>query len=142
MLEPTEKLPLQSYLCERYGSSTQKLVQEHVRSLHERVRCKNCHIFNMRCRSEGVLLWSLRIRPPVKTREGYRITEQAGKAFLSMCIREMYQGKHELSQKIFSLQVSLQSELFAEDYLKVIRLGYTAAERTHSKAEAGEAHGQ
>ena len=41
------------------------------------------HIFSMRCRDEGVLPTSLRIRPPVKTREGYRIAEQAGKAFLS-----------------------------------------------------------
>ena len=34
MHEPAEKPSLHSYLRERYGSSTQKLVREHERSLH------------------------------------------------------------------------------------------------------------
>ena len=34
MPEPAEKPSLHSYLRERYGSSTQKLVREHERSLH------------------------------------------------------------------------------------------------------------
>ena len=37
MPEPAEKPSLQSYLRERYGSSTQKLVREHERSLHRRI---------------------------------------------------------------------------------------------------------
>ena len=56
--EPAEKLSLYSYLRERYGSSTQKLVREHERSLHRRACCGNHHIFNMRCRDEGVYVTS------------------------------------------------------------------------------------
>ena len=59
MPEPAEKPSLHSYLRERYGSSTQKLVREHERSLHRRARCNNHHIFNMRCRDEGVVPSSL-----------------------------------------------------------------------------------
>ena len=83
MPEPAEKPSLHLYLCERYGSSTQKLVREHKRCLHRRAQCNNHHIFNMRCRDEGVIPSSLKIKPPVKTREGYRIAEWAGRAFLT-----------------------------------------------------------
>ena len=48
----------------------------------------NRHIVNMRCRDEGVI--RTRIKPPVKTRTGYRIAERASRAFLSARIRETY----------------------------------------------------
>ena len=75
---------------------------------------------------------------PVKTREGDRIVERAGRALLLACIRETFWRKHELSQTIRSLQARLQSELQADDYLKVTRLGYAAVERTHSKAKMNQ----
>ena len=67
MPEPAEKPSLHSYLRERYESSTQKLVREHERSLHRRVRCNNHHIFNIRCRDEGVIPSSLKIKPVMET---------------------------------------------------------------------------
>ena len=130
-----EKPALNSYLREHYGSSTQKLVREHERSLHKRAHCSNHHIFSMRCRDKGVLPTSLRIRPPVKTREGYRIAEQASRASLSARIRETHRSKRDLSSKIRTLQSQLQSKLEVDDYQKVIRLSYAAAESTHAKAK-------
>ena len=147
MPESAEKPSLHSYLRERYGNSSQKLVLEHKRSLHRRVRCKNHHIFNMRCRDEGVILMSLQIKPPMKTREGYRITEQAGRAFLSARICKTYRSRCELSSKIRTLQSWLQSKVLMEDYQKVTTLSYAKTENTHTKTKlnqtkkAGEAHG-
>ncbi len=83
-------------------------------------------MFNVRCRDEGVISSSLKIKPPVKTREGYRIAERASRAFLSARIRETYR---------LALQSQLQSELLAEDYQKVTRLSYAAAENTHAKTK-------
>ena len=88
----------------------------------------------MRCRNEGVFPTRLRIKSLVKTREGYRITEQASRAFLSACIRETYRSKWDLSSKIRTLQSQLQSKLQVDDY-QVIRLSYAAAESTHAKAK-------
>ena len=88
------------------------------------------HIFNMRCRDEGVIPASLRIKPPVKTREGYRIAEHASRAFLSASIRETYLQKRVLSSKVYSLQGGLGTELSTADYQKVMNLSYRAAERT------------
>ena len=74
---------LKSDIRRRYGSATQRLVGEYERTLHKEARWKNHHVFSMRCRDEGAVPDSLRIKPPVKTREGYRIAERAGRAFLS-----------------------------------------------------------
>ena len=41
---------------------------------------------------------SLRIKPPVKTREGYRIAERAGRAFPSARIRQSYWEKMRLGK--------------------------------------------
>ena len=134
MQQPTEK-PLKVYLRERYGSSTQKLVRQHENSLHRRAQCSNCHIFNMRCRDEGVIPASLRIKPPVKTRQGYRIAECASRAFLSARIRETYLRKHELTSKVNMLQGGLGTELSTADYQKVMNFSYRAAERTHNETK-------
>ena len=71
----------------------------------------------------------------MKTKEGYSIAEQASRAFLSACIRETYRSKRDLSSKIRTIQSQLQSKLEVDDYQKVIRLGYAAAESTHAKAK-------
>ena len=123
MQQPTEK-PLKVYLHERYRSSTQKLVRQHEKSLHQRARCSNRHIFNMRCRDDGVIPASLRIKPPVKTMKGYRIVERASRAFLSACIRETYLRKRELSSKVNLFQGRLGTELSTADYQKVMNLSY------------------
>ena len=83
MATPVKKSSLHLYLRECYGSSTQKLVRKHKRSLHRRVHCCNHHIFNMRGQ-DWVILMSLRIKPLVKTREGYRLNHRTGKQGVSV----------------------------------------------------------
>ena len=78
---------------------------------------------------------SLRIKPPVRTREGYRIAERASRAFLSARIRETYRRKRELNLKVNSLQGRLGTELSTADYQRVMSLSYRAAERTHNETK-------
>ena len=78
---------------------------------------------------------SLKIKPPVRTREGYRIAERASRAFLSARICEMYLRKCELSLKVNCLQGRLGTELSMADYRKVMGLSYRAAEKTHNKTK-------
>ena len=103
MSKLAEKLSLHSYLRERYGSSTQKLVQEYKRCLHRQAHFNNHHIFNPRCRDKGVIPPSFKIVPPVRTAEGYRIAERASRAFLKACIHETYQSRRELGSKVSEL---------------------------------------
>ena len=78
---------------------------------------------------------SLRIKPPAKTREGYRIAERMSRDFLSARIRETYLRKRELSSKVNSLQGGLGTELLTADYQEVMNLSYRAAERTHNETK-------
>ena len=57
-----------------------------------------------------------RSKTKVRTREGYKIAERTGKAFLSVRIHETSQKGCNLSARIRSLQASLKSILLPEDY--------------------------
>ena len=59
------------------------------------------------------------MKPMVNTREGYRIAEQASRAFLSARIRETYRSKCDLNSKIRTLQSQLQSKIQVDVYHKV-----------------------
>ena len=50
-------------------------MQKYERDLHRKARYTNHHIFSLRCRDEGVIPVSLRIKPPVKTKRRYEIGE-------------------------------------------------------------------
>ena len=78
---------------------------------------------------------SLSIKPPVKTREGYKIAERASKVFLSASICETYLRKRELSSKVNSFQGRLGTELSTDDYQKVMNFSYRAPKRTHNKTK-------
>lgn len=89
----------------------------------------------MRCRDEGVIPSSLKIKPPVKTREGYRIAARASRSFLLARVRETYRRRCELDTSIHAFQTRLETELCTEDYQKVMKLSYGSAEKTHAKAK-------
>lgn len=64
---------LHSHLQNHYGSSKQKLAQDFERTLHKKVHVDYHHTFN---RDERAIPASLRIKPPVRNREGYRVSQQ------------------------------------------------------------------
>ena len=134
--QATEKpKSLHSHLRHRYGSSTQKLVRDFERTLHKKARIDNHHIFNLRCRDEGAIPASLRIKPPVRTREGYKIAERASRAFLRARVRESYRKKREHLLKLGRITAKLEEELDTVDYTKVARLSRAAAEKTHAECK-------
>ena len=138
MSKLAEKLTLHSYLRERYRSNTQKLVREYERCLHKQARFNNHHIFNLRCRDEGEIPPSLQIAPPVRTAKGYRIAEQASRAFLKARIHETYQSRRELGSKVSELRATLQGRLPTDDLRKVFLLSTAEAEKTHAKTKLNQ----
>ena len=90
---------------------------------------------------------SLKIKPTVKTREDYMITERANRAFLSSPVHKTYQEKCRLNTKIHALQAGMETELSRADYGKVTTVSQGTTERTHTNPmahaepdfEAGEA---
>ena len=94
----------------------------------------NSHIFNMRCRDEDVIPTSLRIKPKVRTREGYAIAERASKAFLRARVHQTFHRKQSLTKQITKLEASLE-DLLTEDYSKVTRLSHNSAEKAFVKSK-------
>ena len=70
----------------------------------------------MRCRDNRVISTRLKIKPLMKTREGYRIVKQAGRTFLSAQFHETHRKKCALEHRISSLQSRMEIELSTTDY--------------------------
>ena len=64
------RMSLHSYLRESYGQPTQSLVKRFEKDLHKRARYANPHIYSLRCKDEGVISPSLRIKPPISKTVG------------------------------------------------------------------------
>ena len=94
-----------------YGVGTQKLMKTYERTLHKKARWSNHHIFSMRCRDEGLVPQSLKVRPPIRTKEGFRIAERASRAFLSARIRQSYREKTRLEDQGRSLERRLETTM-------------------------------
>ena len=81
---------------------------------------------------------SLKIKPPVTMREGYKIAKRASRSFLSACIRETYKKKCELDNRISTVPVRMEIELSTHDYQKVMQLSHTAADKTNAKTKLNQ----
>ena len=90
---------------------------------------------NMRCRDEDVIPTSLRIKPKVRTREGYAIAERASKAFLWTRVYQTFCRKQSLVKQIVKLEALLEKDLLTEDYSKVTKLSHNSAKKTFVKSK-------
>ena len=88
----------------------------------------------MRCRDEDVIPTSLRIKPKVRTREGYAIVEHASKAFLRAPIHQTFRRKQSLIKQITKFETSLKRDL-TKDYFMVTKLSHNLAEKTFVKSK-------
>ena len=66
-----------------YGEDTLTLVRKYCRNKEAVARQKNNIVFDLRCKSEGILPTALRLRAPIRTPAGRRIAEKAGRQFLN-----------------------------------------------------------
>ena len=129
-------ISLSQSIRNHYGNETKKLIKSYGKALHKRARWRNHHIFSMRCRDEGVIPSSLRIKPPVRTREGYQIAAKASKAFLSARIRQSYKEKSRLNEMCDSISTKLQKTMEEEDFRKVETLCKKASDKTHARTRS------
>lgn len=71
------------------------------KTLKKKARWESLHFFILRCRSALVM-------SPIKTREGYRITDRVSKAFLAARIHQSYVVKIIVNTTAY-LKLSLQN---------------------------------
>ena len=111
-------MSLHSYLRESYGQPTQSLVKQFEKDLHKRARYSNHHIYALRCKDEGVVPPSTRIKPHIQSKNAFRITDKASRTFLSEQIRQT-SWKKKLENKVSRAEQELKSTLSNEDFQKV-----------------------
>ena len=98
------------------------------KDLHKRAKFHNHHIFAMRCRDEGVVPPSQRIKPPIRTKNAFKIAERASRAFLVERIRNTFRREKELKEEVTRRKRELAGILSPEDFRKVDRLSANTAE--------------
>ena len=116
-------MSLHTHPWQRYGSNTQRRVREFEKRLHQKAKCSNSHIFNMRCCDE------------VKIGEGYSIAKHASKAFLRARVHQTVRRKQSLLKQIAKLEASLEKDLPTKDYSKVTKLSHNSAEKIFVKSK-------
>ena len=75
------------------------------------------------------------MKPLVKSSEGYRIAQQASRAFVGARIRQSYSKKQELAVRASELQKKLKDTMESEDLDNILGLCESAAEKTFLKTK-------
>ena len=112
----TDKRNIHKYISDTYGLEARRSIREFENALKRKACWENHHIFSLRCRDEGIIPQSLRIKTPVRTREGFRIAEKMSKAFLSARIHRSYVEKSTLHEKSLEMEETLKGILDTKDH--------------------------
>ena len=82
-------------------------------------RFKNHVVFSARCKKQGVVPPSLRIRPPIDTNRGWQIAEKAKRSFVNERLRLANQRVRELEDQKKWRELGLRRKLSSNDFEKV-----------------------
>ena len=108
------------------------MARKYETGLHRKARCTNHHIFSLRCRNEKVIPVSLRIRPLVRTKQGFEIAERASKAFLNEQVKETHAIRNDVTARLDTTQrrLAMESQLTPADLERVSSLCKEAVGKT------------
>ena len=87
----------------------------------------------MRYKDEKVIPVSLRMKPPLKTKQAFEIANKASRAFLNEQIKETRKQKDEITTRIGVTQQKLESELTPNNFEHLSRICREAAEKMFIK---------
>ena len=102
-----------------YGDETRNLTAQYGKCLEKYSRFKNHVVFSTRCKQQGVVPPSLRIRPPINTNRGRQIAEKASRSFVNERFRLANQRVRELEDEKKWRELGLRRKLSSNDFKKV-----------------------
>ena len=123
-------MSLKQYFLSRYGTSTSGMVGQYSRCLEKLAKFKNHVAFSARCKREGVLPSSLRVKSPVDTVRGREIAERASRQFLSERLRIANYKRKQLEDEAKWRQLGLRRAIDETDFEKVDKISQDHAEKT------------
>ena len=123
-------MSLKQYFLSRYGTSTSGMVGQYSRCLEKLAKFKNHVAFSARCKREGVLPSSLRVKSPVDTVRGREIAERASRQFLSERLRIANYKHKQLEDEAKWRKLGLRHAIDETDFEKVDKISQDHAEKT------------
>ena len=136
MSDTQSRTSLKNHLLETYGPSTKHRVGQFEKSLLRRAAQSNHLIFNLRCKSEGLIPDSLRVRPLVRSTVGAKIAEKASRLFLMERIRIAQHEKRRAQEDTNRLEEILKQTLSEADFQKISQLCQCTAENGFNKTKS------
>ena len=133
-------ISFKTYLRSSYGEQTQTESARYGKCLEKLARYKNHVVFSARCKRQGIIPVSLRIRSPVNSERGKEIAEKASKRFLNERLRLANNRVRQLQDERKRRELRLRQTLKEEDYRKLNTMSVQHAEklfeRTKEKQQA------
>ena len=131
MAEPSQPR-LFNVIKSQYGVQVQRLVNIYTRAECKLARLREQLTFNIRCKYMKVILPSLKVKPLVKTAEGYRIAKECSYRFLLARIKENVSSIKRLESDIRDRREDLRLALSSHHFSTVHEVGL-ARSRYESK---------
>ena len=118
------------YIRSRYDKPAGELTGKYTLCLEKLSRFKNHVAFSARCKKEGVMPPSLRIKPPIDTVRAKEIAERASRQFLNERLRVANYKRRSLEEEAKWREIGLQRALNQQDFEKLKQINQAHAEKT------------
>ena len=119
---------MKTYLRSTYGNNTAKLTASYGKCLEKIARHKNHVVYSLRCKDEGYIPKSLRMRTPVDTIQGRAIAQRASRQFLNERLRLANNRLRQLEDERKWREIGLQRALSGADLERVKKMATDNAE--------------
>ena len=114
-------MSVKSFLRITYGNGITEITS-YERCLEKLSRFRNHVIFNAKCKREGIIPESVRIKSPIDTERGRRIAEKAGHQFVNERLRLANYRVRQLEDEAKWREIGLRRQLADEDAERVIEM--------------------
>ena len=121
-------MSVKTYLRSTYGNNTAKLSAAYGKCLEKIARHRNHVVYSLRCKEEGYIPKSLRMKSPVDTVEGQAIAQRPSRQFLNERLRLANHRLRQLEEEKKWREIGLQRALSATDAERVKKMATDNAE--------------
>ena len=126
---------MKKYIVEKYDHKIKTRIREYEKCLIRKSSLTNDLIFNIKCRNEGLIPRSLRVKALISSTSGRKIAERASRSFLQERIRMNHYDKVRAEKDSVLHEKEIKKVLSNEDYEKVVKISKLSAEKTFQKVK-------
>ena len=126
---------MKKYIFEKYDHKIKTRIREYEKCFIRKSSLTNDPIFNIKCRNEGLIPRSLRVKASISSTSRRKIAERASLSFLQERIRMNHYDKVRAEKESVLHEKDIKKVLSNEDYEKVVKISKLSAEKNIPKSE-------